>query len=105
MILLPPPARIRVVPGLPPPLRKEPPMSTRPAIGEAAVEQLDAVLAGSVVTPEHPDYDEARKVWNGMIDRRPALIAQCKAVADVIQAVDFARANAMTVAVRSGGHS
>src|SRR3954453_5185716 len=78
--------------------------SLRPAVGEAAVHQLDAVLAGSVVTPEHPDYEEARKVWNGMIDRRPALIAQCKAVADVIQAVDFARANAMTVAGRAGGH-
>src|SRR3954449_3378446 len=80
-------------------------MSVRPVIGEAAVHQLDAVLAGSVLTPEHPEYDDARKVWNGMIDRRPAVIARCKAVSDVIQAVDFARANAMTVAVRSGGHS
>src|SRR3954452_11033440 len=80
-------------------------MSVRPVIGEAAVHQLDAVLAGSVLTPEHPEYDDARKVWNGMIDRRPAVIARCKAVSDVIQAVDFARANAMTVAVRGGGHS
>jgi FAD binding domain/Berberine and berberine like len=80
-------------------------MSVRPAIGEAAVHQLDAVLAGDVITPDHLDYDEARAVWNGLIDKRPALIARCKAVADVIQAVDFARANAMTVAVRGGGHS
>jgi FAD/FMN-containing dehydrogenase len=80
-------------------------MSVRPALGEAAVNQLESVLAGDVVTPDHPDYDEARMVWNGMIDRRPALIARCKAVSDVIQAVDFARANAMTVAVRGGGHS
>jgi FAD/FMN-containing dehydrogenase len=80
-------------------------MSLTPPLAEAAVHQLDAVLAGSVVTPDHPDYDDARKVWNGMIDRRPALIARCKAVSDVIQAVDFARANAMTVAVRAGGHS
>src|SRR5436190_2503479 len=78
---------------------------SRPAVGEAAVEQLGAVMAGDVVTPDHPDYDEARMVWNGMFDRRPALIARCKAVSDVIQAVDFARANAMTVAVRGGGHS
>jgi len=80
-------------------------MSVRPAFGEAAVSQLEAALAGDVVTPDHPDYDEARMVWNGMFDRRPALIARCKAVSDVIQAVDFARANAMTVAVRGGGHS
>ena len=80
-------------------------MSVNPASVEAAVHQLDAVLAGSVITPEHPDYDEARMVWNGMVDKRPALIIRCKAVADVIQAVDFARANAMTVAVRGGGHS
>src|SRR5438067_6025534 len=79
--------------------------SVRPAVGEAAVEQLAAVMAGDVVTPEHADYEEARSVWNGMIDKRPALVARCKAVSDVIQAVDFARANAMTVAVRGGGHS
>jgi FAD/FMN-containing dehydrogenase len=80
-------------------------MSVRPAIGEAAVDQLGAVMAGDVVTPDHPDYDEARQVWNGMFDRYPALVARCKAVADVVHAVDFARANAMTVAVRGGGHS
>jgi FAD/FMN-containing dehydrogenase len=79
--------------------------SVRPAVGEAAVEQLGAVMAGDVVTPDHPEYDDARKVWNGMIDKRPALVARCKAVSDVVAAVDFARANAMTVAVRSGGHS
>jgi hypothetical protein len=80
-------------------------MSTQPVAGDAALQQLAEVLAGDVLTPEHEDYDEARKVWNGLYDRHPAVIARCQTVADVIAAVDFARANAMTVAVRGGGHS
>jgi hypothetical protein len=80
-------------------------MTTEVAVPQAAVEQLAEAMRGDVVTPDSPGYDEARKVWNGMIDRRPAVVAQCHGAADVIQAVDFARANAMEVAVRSGGHS
>jgi hypothetical protein len=80
-------------------------MTTQVAVPQAAVEQLAEAMRGAVVTPGSPGYDEARKVWNGMIDSHPALVAQCAGVADVIQAVDFARANAMEVAVRGGGHS
>ena len=50
-------------------------------------------------------YDDARKVWNGMIDRRPALIARCAGVADVINSINFARTHRLLVAVRGGGHN
>jgi hypothetical protein len=80
-------------------------MATRAAVGNAAVDQLSEAMGGQVLRPGAPGYDEARKVWNGTIDRHPAVIARCSGVADVIQAVDFARANAMEVAVRGGGHS
>src|SRR5436305_2785797 len=74
-------------------------------LDSAAIEQLDAVMSGPVITPNRPGYDEARKVWNGLSDRRPAVVARCTGVADVIQAVEFARANAIEVSVRGGGHS
>jgi FAD/FMN-containing dehydrogenase len=80
-------------------------MATRVVLENAAVEQLAESMRGSVLTPASAGYDEARMVWNGQIDRRPAVIAHCAGVADVMHAVDFARANAMEVAVRSGGHS
>jgi hypothetical protein len=57
--------------------------------------QLSANLRGSVITPESSEYDAARKVYNGMIDRRPAAIARCADVADVRTAVNFARQAAM----------
>ncbi|MDQ4040219.1 MAG: FAD-binding oxidoreductase [Actinomycetota bacterium] len=60
---------------------------------------------GELVGPDHPGYDEHRKVWNGSIDRRPALIARCTGVADVVAAVRFAREADLEVAVRGGGHS
>src|ERR1700710_1161908 len=80
-------------------------MATHVVVENAAVQQLREALRGEVLQPDSPGYDEARKVWNGMIDRRPAVIARCAGVADVIHAVDFARANAMEVSVRGGGHS
>src|SRR4051794_41896196 len=80
-------------------------MTTSVAVPQAAVEQLAEALRGEVIHPGSPGYDEARAVWNGMYDRRPAVIARCAGVADVIQAVDFARANALEGAVRGGGHS
>ena len=70
-----------------------------------AVEAFGASLRGSLITPGDPAYDEARKVYNGMIDRRPALIARCVDVADVISAVKFAREAGLTVAVRGGRHN
>jgi FAD/FMN-containing dehydrogenase len=80
-------------------------MTTSVAVPQAAVEQLAEAMRGEVLHPDSPGYDEARMVWNGMYERRPAVIARCAGVADVIQAVDFARANALEVAVRAGGHS
>jgi hypothetical protein len=80
-------------------------MTTSVAVPQAAVEQLAEAMRGEVIHPDSPGYDEARTAWNGMFDRRPAVIAMCAGVADVIQAVDFARVNALEVAVRGGGHS
>ncbi|MGE0295371.1 FAD-binding oxidoreductase [Pseudonocardia sp.] len=62
-------------------------------------------IAGTVLTPATPGYDEARRVWNGAIDRRPAVIARCTTAADVVAAVEFARRNGLPIAVRGGGHS
>ena len=55
--------------------------------------------------PDDPSYDEHRQIWNGSIDRHPALIARCTGVADVIAALRFARSTGIDVAVRGGGHS
>jgi FAD/FMN-containing dehydrogenase len=72
---------------------------------------VDAVLEfrtrvrGDVLEMADVGYDEARKVWNGMIDKRPAVIARCAGVADVIEAVNFARTNDLLVAIRGGSHS
>jgi FAD/FMN-containing dehydrogenase len=60
---------------------------------------------GELIRPGDPSYDEHRKVWNGSIDRQPALISRCAGVADVIGAVRFARDQGLQVALRSGGHS
>src|SRR5687768_16819980 len=60
---------------------------------------------GEVFASEHPDYDGARAVWNGIVDRRPRLIARCSGVADVAAAVRFARARDLEIAVRGGGHN
>src|SRR5919199_1190585 len=74
-------------------------------LDETALAELQAGFRGEVVGRDDPSYDEHRKVWNGSIDRRPALIARCAGVADVIAAVKFARTHGLPVAVRSGGHS
>jgi FAD/FMN-containing dehydrogenase len=66
---------------------------------------LKVRLSGHLVEPTDPTYDEARRVWNGMIDRRPAAIARCATVTDVVTCVEFARTADMTVAIRGGGHN
>jgi hypothetical protein len=71
----------------------------------AAITELGESLTGSVLVAGHPEYDSARKIWNGMHDKRPALIARCAGVEDVSQAVTFARERELLVAVRGGGHS
>jgi FAD/FMN-containing dehydrogenase len=70
-----------------------------------AVETLAAQLQGELIRPEDKAYDQARRVWNGMIDRYPALIARCTSVADVQTALAFARTHELTLAVRGGGHN
>src|ERR687888_1356498 len=70
---------------------------------ETAVADLAAGLRGQIVGRDDPTYEEHRKIWNGSIDRRPALIARCAGVADVIAAVKFARQHGLPAAVRSGG--
>jgi FAD/FMN-containing dehydrogenase len=62
-------------------------------------------LRGALIDRNHPEYDEARKLYNGMIDKRPLLIARCVDVADVITAVNFGRDQKLPVAIRSGGHN
>ncbi|HXH96086.1 MAG TPA: FAD-binding oxidoreductase [Gaiellaceae bacterium] len=69
------------------------------------VESLRGRVRGNVVTPDDPGYDEARRVYNAMIDRRPAAVVRCTSKEDVAAAVDFGRENGLAVAVRGGGHS
>jgi FAD/FMN-containing dehydrogenase len=72
---------------------------------EAEVADFQANVRGPLLRPGEAGYEEARWVWNGLIDRRPALIAQCAGVADVIQCVQFARTHGLLVSVRGGGHN
>src|SRR4249919_1814365 len=74
-------------------------------LDEAAVAELEGTFRGHIVPATDPSYDEHRKIWNGSIDRHPALIARCAGVADVISAIKFGRKTGLPVAVRSGGHS
>jgi FAD/FMN-containing dehydrogenase len=69
-----------------------------------AFDELDGSFGGELLLPTSPGYDAARRIWNGAIDRRPAYIARCTGVADVVMAVRFARERDLLVAVRSGGH-
>ena len=78
---------------------------TEALLDEAAVEGLKDKLRGTLIQPGDEEYEQARNVWNGNINRRPALIAMCTGVADVIDAVNFARENDLLVAIRSGAHS
>jgi FAD/FMN-containing dehydrogenase len=77
----------------------------RLSLDDAAVQDFTASLRGEVLRPADEGYDEARKIHNGMIDRRPTLIARCAGVADVIASVQFARDQQLLVSVRGGGHS
>ena len=71
----------------------------------ADVDDFRASLRGQLLLPDSAGYDAARKIWNGMFDRKPALIARCAGAADVIQSVKFARSYGLLLAVRGGGHS
>ncbi len=82
-------------------------MSTVPGqeVDGAALRELEGAFGGELVGPADRTYDEHRRVWNGSIDRRPALIARCRDDADVAAAVRFARRTGLPAAVRGGGHS
>ncbi len=75
------------------------------ALRDQDLEHLRSTLRGAVLTPNDGGYDEVRRVWNGMFDRRPEVIARCAGAADVVAAVNFGREHGLLVAVRGGGHS
>src|SRR5216117_3916750 len=72
---------------------------------EDSIADFKRNLRGRLIEPGDKDYDEARKVYNGMIHKKPRLIARCADVADVISSVNFARENDLLLAIRSGGHN
>jgi FAD/FMN-containing dehydrogenase len=75
------------------------------ALGEATLAELAQSVRGELLGPEADGYDEARSIWNGAHDRRPALILRAAGVADVIKGVQFARSENLPLAIRGGGHS
>ena len=83
----------------------EPAGGTAVAVDETAVQRFEEGLRGRVLRPGDEGFDAARRVWNGMIDRTPALIARCAGAADVVRGVNFARDHHLLLAVRGGGHS
>ena len=74
-------------------------------LGRESIERLAGRMQGEVIAPGDPGYDAARMVWNASVDRHPALVARCAGVSDVIEAVRFARAAELPIAVRGGGHN
>ena len=90
--------------------REEDPMTTpttaevRHGSKEPTVVEIDG-FRGRLISADHADYDIARAVWNGAIDRRPRLIARCIGTADVVAAVRFARHHDLEIAIRGGGHN
>jgi len=79
--------------------------TTQTVLGDATIAELAESVRGEVISPGDPGYDEARGIWNGAIDRHPALIARCAGAADVMRAIEFARSEGLPIAVRGGGHS
>lgn len=75
------------------------------ALHSTDIESFAKAFEGELLLPADAGYEEARRVWNGMIDRRPALVARCKSADDVARAVAFARDHQLLVAVRGGGHN
>jgi FAD/FMN-containing dehydrogenase len=80
-------------------------MATQGVLGEATLKEFEDGLHGGLVQPADEAFDEARSIWNGVHDRRPAVIARCADAADVRHAIGFARSEGLDVAVRGGGHS
>jgi FAD/FMN-containing dehydrogenase len=74
-------------------------------MASADPQSLKSAFRGQLLAPEDTGYDDARKIWNASVDKRPKLIARCSGVADVIEAINFGRANNLLTAVRGGGHN
>src|SRR3954469_11581745 len=74
-------------------------------LGEATLAEFEQGLSGRLIRPDDDGYDEARSIWNGAHDKRPAMIVRCAGVADVMRAVEFACSENLDVAVRGGSHS
>src|SRR5918995_5555913 len=79
--------------------------TSSPTLSAEAIQELAGMFQGELIQPGDQTYDEARKVWNGMIDRRPALVARCRGVADVVACIRFAAGHDLLLAVRGGGHN
>ena len=79
--------------------------SQKVTIDESTINQLKVGFSGDLIFPDHSSYDEYRSIWNGMIDKRPAIIARCLNSSDVVQCVNFARENDLLVAIKGGGHN
>ena len=75
------------------------------AVDQAALSGFDARFKGDLVTTNHAQYDETRRIWNAMIDKYPAVIARCMDAADVAESVRFAQEHGLLVSVRGGGHN
>src|ERR1017187_3892702 len=79
--------------------------ATSARIATAPYEELAAGLRGDVVVPGDPGYDQARAVYNAMIDKHPAAVARCRDAADAVACVNFGREHGVEIAVRGGGHN
>src|SRR5690606_7409882 len=84
---------------------KHPQSNINVKIDMSALQVFAGKLQGQLILPDDREYEQARKVWNGMIDRYPAIIARCETVSDVVASVNFARNHDLLIAVRGGGHN
>src|ERR1051325_489319 len=96
---------IRKKPSTPSSPRKKRSNNNLGMVNQEALTQFRSQLRGELIQPGDPGYENARKVYNGMIDKKPSLIAKCVDAADVIAAVKFGRASGLRVSVRGGGHN
>ena len=80
-------------------------MAIQPTAPTPLASALAERMAGEVIAPDHPEYGTARRIWNGMIDKRPVAIARCADAGDVATAVRFAAEHGLPLAVRGGGHN
>ncbi|MCZ0926355.1 FAD-binding oxidoreductase [Halomonas janggokensis] len=74
-------------------------------ISQTAIEAFKADFSGSVMLPDDVQYEETRQIWNAMIDRRPSMIARCSSLDDIVQSLNYVRANDLPFSIRGGGHN